>query len=195
MKILSSIVKIFLNGAEKISLWAASFLFAAMLGIAFTAVILRYFVHFPLSWTEEILAFMMAWGVFLGGGTVVRRYGHIRLSFFAEKIFGRSRAPVIWTAVENLVGFGATTFVAYHGYRWVLHAYRVGAHGIGDIPYPFWVVRMVVVIGLGLMGLFYLERIVKQIQTRGRAGTEEQQSIMSTGDVLTGSEDEEHQVR
>jgi len=195
MKILSRIIKKFLDGAEEVSLSAAALLFATMLGIGFTAVILRYFVQVPLSWTEEILGFMMAWGVFLGGGTIVRRYGHIRLSFFAEKIFGRKRAPVIWTAMENLLGFSATIFIAYHGYRWVLHSYRIGAHGIGDVHYPFWVVRMVVVIGLGLMGLFYLERTVKLIQTRGQAGTEEQPSIMSTGDTETIPEEGGQQVK
>jgi len=195
MKILSKIIKMFLYGAEETSLSVAAFLFIAMLGIGFTSVILRYIVQFPLAWTEEILSFMMAWGIFLGGGTIVRRYSHIRLSFFAEKLFGVRRAPVIWTALENLVGLGATTFIAYQGYRWMLFSYRTGAQGIGDIPYPFWVVRIVVLIGLGLMGLFYLERTVKQIQTRGLAGTEEQPAIMSTEEILPGQEEEEHQVR
>ncbi|MFC1926146.1 TRAP transporter small permease [Chloroflexota bacterium] len=195
MRILSKIIRVFLDSAEEISLSAAAFLFAAMLVIGFVSVILRYIVALPLSWTEEILAFMMAWGVFLGGGTIVRRYSHIRMSFFAEKLFGTRRAPVVWTALENLVGLGATTFIAYHAYRWVLHTYRTGAHGIGDIPYPFWVVRLAVLIGLGLMGLFYLERTVKQIQTRGMAGTEEQQAMMSTGEILPDQVKAEDQMK
>ncbi|MFC1963026.1 TRAP transporter small permease [Chloroflexota bacterium] len=163
---------------------AGALLFAVMLIMGFVSVILRYFVQLPLSWTEEILSFMMAWGVFLGGGTVVRRYNHIRMSFFAEKLFGTKRAPVVWTALENVVGFGATIFLSYHSYRWVLFTYRTGAHAIGDIPYPFWVVRMVVLIGFGLMGLFYLERIFKQVQTKGLAGTQEQQGIMVTKEAI-----------
>ncbi|MFC2058607.1 TRAP transporter small permease [Chloroflexota bacterium] len=185
MRILSKVIKVFLNGTEEISLSAAAFIFAVMLVLGFLSVILRYVVHYPFTWTEEILAFMMAWGVFLGGGTVVRRYGNIRMGFFAEKLLGAKRAPVIWTALENLVGLAAITFISYQAYRWILYSYRTGTKGFGDIPYPFWVVRLVVLIGFGLMSLFYLERAFKQVQTRGQAGTEEQQGIMTTEEALT----------
>lgn len=45
--------------------WIVIVSFAVMVTAAITQVIFRYFLHFPLGWTEELARIMMTWWVFL----------------------------------------------------------------------------------------------------------------------------------
>jgi len=163
MRYIGKSVKFILDFLEIAPLWLGMALFVTMTSIAFAGVIMRYTVHSPITWEAEVTSFMMAWGVFLGVGTVTRHNAHIRIAFFAEKIFGEKRGPIVWSFMETILGMGLCGYIAYLGARWVKLSYDTGAASLGDIRYELWIPRMAVSIGLSLMVLFYFERFVKQL--------------------------------
>ncbi|MFC1994367.1 TRAP transporter small permease [Chloroflexota bacterium] len=165
---LRKIIRILSAITSALELISASFgvvIVLAMMGITFISVVLRYLFNQPISWTEFVLGYMLAWSIFLLMGSVTRKDDHIRMSFVIERLFGENKARKISTTVENVFGLGISAFFFFHGYRWVLNSYRAGLAEwtSAGFTYPVWIVRIVAPIGLGLVTLFYLERCIKQI--------------------------------
>ncbi|MFC1963749.1 TRAP transporter small permease [Chloroflexota bacterium] len=137
-----------------------------MATLMFVTTFLRYLAGISFPWTEEILKMMMAWSILLILGVVTRRNEHIRMTFFAEKIFGVERAPKVWAWLENLFGIGTYGFFTWVGWRWTMFAYEHNIRAVTTgLPwrYPLWIIQIAFLVGFGIMTLFYLERIVKQI--------------------------------
>lgn len=66
--------------------------------VVFTSVILRYFVHQPVDWAEEVARGLMVMLVFLGGATVLARRQHVHVDFF------RALLPAAWQQVALQIG-------------------------------------------------------------------------------------------
>lgn len=67
-------------------------------GVVFISVVLRYFVHHPVEWAEEVARGLMVLLVFLGGATVLAHKQHIHVDFF------RTLLPKSWQQVSMQVG-------------------------------------------------------------------------------------------
>lgn len=67
-------------------------------GVVFISVVLRYFVHHPVDWAEEVARNLMVLLVFLGGATVLAHRQHIHVDFF------RTLLPKTWQQVSMQVG-------------------------------------------------------------------------------------------
>jgi len=66
--------------------------------VVFVSVILRYFVHHPVDWAEEVARGLMVMLVFLGGATVLARKQHVHVDFF------RALLPAAWQQAAHQVG-------------------------------------------------------------------------------------------
>ena len=66
--------------------------------VVFFSVILRYFVHHPVDWAEEIAGDLMVMLVFLGGATVLARGQHVHIDFF------RGLLPAAWRPAATQTG-------------------------------------------------------------------------------------------
>jgi len=66
--------------------------------VVFASVILRYFVHQPVDWAEEVARGLMVMLVFLGGATVLARRQHVHVDFF------RALLPAAWQQVALQIG-------------------------------------------------------------------------------------------
>jgi tripartite ATP-independent transporter DctM subunit len=71
---------------------------AADVIVVFISVILRYFVHQPVDWAEEVARGLMVMLVFLGGATVLARRQHVHIEFF------RALLPASWQAIALQAG-------------------------------------------------------------------------------------------
>lgn len=137
-----------------------------MVCLMLLATVLRYSAGISFPWTEEVLKALMAWCVLLLLGSVTRNNGHIRMTFFAEKIFGVRRAPAIWTALENVIGVITCGYFTWVGWRWTIFAFE---HNIRPpttgLPwqYPIWVVQIIFFIGMALVTIYYGEKLVMQL--------------------------------
>jgi tripartite ATP-independent transporter DctM subunit len=66
--------------------------------VVFISVILRYFVHHPVDWAEEVARGLMVMLVFLGGATVLARRQHVHVDFF------RALLPAAWQQTALQIG-------------------------------------------------------------------------------------------
>jgi tripartite ATP-independent transporter DctM subunit len=71
---------------------------AADVGVVFVSVIMRYFLHNPVDWAEEVAGNLMKTLVFLGGGTVLARRQHVGIEVF------RNMLPPAWRAAAIQLG-------------------------------------------------------------------------------------------
>jgi len=172
-----------LDAMEKLTLSFSALLFAVMTIFAFVAVILRYFFDTGVMWETEVLGYFMAWGVFLGAASVTRENSHVRVSYFADKIFGEKRAPKVSFTLENIIGICACGYLTHIASRWIIRTVESGAIGPGDLQYALWIPRLVVVIGLPLMVLYYTERLVKQIISWRTPDTAENEQSEESVDI------------
>jgi TRAP-type C4-dicarboxylate transport system permease small subunit len=163
MRFVKRFLTLFLDVLDYSSTGAGVFFFSVMTAIAFVSVILRYFFEIHILWETQILPFLFIWGVFLGAASVTRDNSHIRVNFFAEKIFGEKRAVKVWTTVENIAGLAASIYITQLSFRWVQDEIETGAIIVSRPSYGAWIPHMGIMIGMGLVAIFYAERLVRQI--------------------------------
>jgi len=88
-------------------------LVSAMTVIVFIQVVFRYFVNFPLFWTEEAARFIMIWIVFTGASVGIRRGSHLGFTYFVDKASVKIKK---WLAL--IVNLGLLAFcinITYYG--------------------------------------------------------------------------------
>lgn len=81
---------IFLNRISdslgKITEKILSFVLFLMLFLLIIQVVFRYIVQSPLSWTEELLRYLMTWLVFLGASMASKLDSHLGINFIQDKL-------------------------------------------------------------------------------------------------------------
>jgi len=80
---------------------------AADVAVVFVSVILRYFLHSPVDWAEEIARSLMATLVFLGGATVLTRRQHVGIEVFRGLLPRAWREPAIQLGGWTVAGVAA----------------------------------------------------------------------------------------
>ncbi len=154
---------------------------AMLVSLGTAVIILRYVGHVPMGWAETFLALLMVWLVFVSIGLVAREGTHIRFSFFAERIFHR-RASAVWDTLENIIGMVLCGYLAWQFYPWVHFTFVLKSVDINYFQYPLWIPETILPIGFALMGLFYVERTIKQILKLMASRASEQKG--ATGDPV-----------
>ncbi|MCS7232510.1 MAG: TRAP transporter small permease [Synergistetes bacterium] len=79
-------VKYLLNIFDSIAMWGLVALMAFMSIVTFLAVIFRFILHSPLTWSEEAARYMMVWVTYLGAGIAVKKGRHIGVTMFISKV-------------------------------------------------------------------------------------------------------------
>ena len=130
------------------------FLIAAALNIV--NVIARYVFSNPIFWAEEILIFIIIWGVFLVAGAITYRGGHLNMDLIYSKMSpGLQRAVNIAVALTLIA---CTVYTAMQSWKVVMLHYR--NHGVTagtDIPLIF--PHAALLFGFSFMALAALVRI------------------------------------
>jgi tripartite ATP-independent transporter DctM subunit len=113
--------------------------------VVFVSVILRYFVHHPVDWAEEVARGLMLTMVFLGGATVLARRQHVNIDFF------RALLPQSWRAAALQIGYwviaGTAGGLAYSA--WLL--LEDSANVTTPMGLPQWINVLPVLLGAVLM--------------------------------------------
>ncbi len=75
---------------EHIEEWLLTLTYTAMLIIATAQIFFRYVVNYSISWSQDLLTFMLIWSVFIGVSLAVKKRRHIKvelaLVIFSEKV-------------------------------------------------------------------------------------------------------------
>ncbi len=83
---------------DKIAKWIVVFLMAFMSILAFSAVIFRFVLHSPLTWSEEAARYMMVWVTYIGAGIAIKRGRHIGVTLFVNKLPATLKKACIYIA-------------------------------------------------------------------------------------------------
>ncbi len=64
---------------EHIEEWLLIFTYTAMLAIASAQVFFRYVINLSISWSQDLLTYMLIWSVFIGISLAVKKRKHIKV--------------------------------------------------------------------------------------------------------------------
>jgi TRAP-type C4-dicarboxylate transport system permease small subunit len=122
----------------------------ALVLLATTNILGRWFFDLPISgyidWVEQAMAFL----AFLGIAYTQRMGGHIRMDILIGQMHGRP----LWLAefVSALLMLGLTLVLIYGSYLHFLRAFELGDSSL-DINLPTWPAKLVVPVALTVLAL------------------------------------------
>ena len=126
------------------------------IAINFTNVVGRYLFSTAVYWAEEVLVFLIIWGVFLAGIAMVYQGSHIRMDLLSATM--RSPIKEIVGGLTALLLFVCTGFVAVQSYRVVyLYAFNGGVTITAGVPLT--IPHSALLVGFALMALVAVLRL------------------------------------
>ncbi len=119
----------------------------AMTCVVVAQVVFRYFFANPLTWTEELSRYLLVWGAFLAGSSLVKRQENMFVDFFINKLSpAKLRLVKLFT---HAVTFCFLIFLLYYAYKVIPRiAMRQLTPALGI---RMFYVQVSIIIGLGLM--------------------------------------------
>lgn len=127
--------------------------------VTFYQVILRYVLKAPTIWSEELSRYLYVWLVMLASAIAIRSKRHIRIDFFINKLGVKAKFVI------EMIGFILILFFLFfllrEGISIVQSTFNAETYSL-KIPmaYPY----MAIPIGTGLMILFAIEMMIRQIK-------------------------------
>jgi TRAP-type C4-dicarboxylate transport system permease small subunit len=135
--------------------WIMGAIMLAGIGINFANVVSRYLFGRPFFWTEEVLVFMVIWGVFLAMGTLAYQGEHLNMDLVSSRFRGRPRLAN--NALMTLSLLACCAIVAYESFELVTTFARSGEVSVAS-GVPMAVPHAAVLAGFLLMALGVLAR-------------------------------------
>jgi TRAP-type C4-dicarboxylate transport system permease small subunit len=117
-------------------------------------IVFRFFLHSPLSWSEEAATYILVWAAFLGLAIAQRDGSHIAMQIFPkinESPLGRWSAWTGMVVLFGLLGIGGLRL-----------AIENGGEQSPAMSLPFWVVYMSLPLG-ALLGLYHSARAIPDL--------------------------------
>ncbi|ANG97658.1 C4-dicarboxylate ABC transporter permease [Brucella pseudogrignonensis] len=100
---------------EKLIEWLAAAPLFVLLAMFNAAVVMRYWLHQPLQWTEEMAGLLMIWIVMLGAVAAERSNQHLAIPMLVD-LFSEKVREVINAVISFLSGL-FLLYVSYAGYK------------------------------------------------------------------------------
>jgi len=189
------LVRGFLNVVEKATeIWGgASVIMISVLMVL--AVILRYTIGGSIEGSWIIMTLLMVWFTFASIGSISRRDEHIKIGLLAEMVL-RQRAKAFRYTLENAVALPLCIYMSWAGWHWVDFRIKQGGEEFlsTGVSIPDWIPILIVPIGFNIATLYYLERLVKQVnsylrQRRERQHTASTASQKAEEDPIAAAQD------
>lgn len=118
------------HALDRVIDWTTIGLMAVLASVVFVAVITRYFLNFPLAWSEEVSRYSFIWATFLGAVICLREGAHLSVDLLVQRFSpAHQRRIEIAGRVLTAVLLG---FVLYSGIQvtQVTHAQQSPALGL-----------------------------------------------------------------
>jgi C4-dicarboxylate transporter DctQ subunit len=126
------------------------------IGLAFTAVILRYIFNYSLEWIEEGARYLALFSALLAAGPVARNRGHIALDVVTAGLDGTARE--LHRLVVAVITLAVSSAIMVWGMRLVIQTHEFGMR-TGSLQFPQWLPYAIVPLGMGFLALFSLIEI------------------------------------
>lgn len=131
------------------------------------AVISRYFLSLPISFSDEVVTYLVVWGMLVGVGIAERENIHIRATIITDRLSPRvqlwlARATLVLTVAfaAVMIGYGGT--ITWQ--RWSLHEVSPTI-----LQFPQWVARLCIPVGFALVALAALAHLKRPAEARTEA--------------------------
>jgi TRAP-type C4-dicarboxylate transport system permease small subunit len=128
----------------------------AGVAICFANVVARYLFGYALFWAEEVMVFLMIWGVFLGVAAAAYERAHLKMDLFSNTF--RGRAVYALNAALVAVLLAACIFMVLQSWQVVTLFYQSGGRSV-SAGVPKWISHSALPVGFALMALAVLVRI------------------------------------
>lgn len=125
--------------------------------VGLTQVLGRYF--FPehaISWAEEVIVYLIIWGVMIISSQLVRTDGHVRPDLVLRLVGPQTQR---WLEAFNcLVALTFCAGMVWYGWQIVDTSVMLEERSSTDLGFPMWAYYSAMPVGGGLMGLRYMVR-------------------------------------
>lgn len=127
-------------------------LFAALLGLSGTQIVLRNVFSSGLFWADELVRLIVLWLAVVGALAATRDHRHIAIELIVRALpdllqrMTRSFVAVFATGVAGLF--------AWHSYRFVMDSREFGDTVLGD--WPAWYFQLILPVGFALIAWRFL---------------------------------------
>lgn len=119
---------------SNLDLIVTSVVLAALVGLTFISVVMRYIFFQPIAWLEEVQLWCMVWLVYLGAGAVYRNGGHIAIEILVDAFPSRLQKAV--SVIVNALMVVILLFLMVQGGRLVAQMVKTGrAASYTKVPY------------------------------------------------------------
>lgn len=142
-------------------LWPAVVSVWVMISLIFISIVTRFF-GFPLPWVDEIISYMVAILVLLGGSWVVQQNRHISINYLTEKLRPRARTGL--EVVTLLISFVVIGFFLWLEGGLVIDNFIEGRTAWSILQTPLAPVQLIMPIGLGLFIIQIAVQIVNRVK-------------------------------
>jgi C4-dicarboxylate transporter, DctQ subunit len=134
---------------------------AAML-IGLAQVVGRYIApRYAISWAEEVIVYLIVWGIMLAASQLVRTDGHVRPDLVLRAVPPRVQR---WMEVVNCIAALAFCVgLAWYGWSIVMTSWQLDERSSSDLQFPIWLYSAAVPTGAILMTGRYLIRLYRYL--------------------------------
>jgi C4-dicarboxylate transporter, DctQ subunit len=150
------------------SLWdRAERLLIGLLGalamlVGLVQVVGRYVApRYAISWAEEVIVYLIVWGIMLAASQLVRTDGHVRPDLLLRAVPPRAQR---WMEVTNCIA--AVLFcagLAWYGWSIVETSFALDERSSSDLQFPIWLYSAAIPTGAVLMSGRYLIRLYRYL--------------------------------
>ena len=115
-----------------------------MVGLNFTGILCRYWLHLSLSWIEEIQLGLFVWVIFLAAGLTIVRNIHLGFSALVDRLSSRAQMAIQLAGRLFFLFFFA--LLAWFGSRMVLNEI-ISDQRTPALGWPEWMIGAAVPVG------------------------------------------------
>jgi C4-dicarboxylate transporter DctQ subunit len=117
--------------------------------------------RYAISWAEEVIVYLVVWGVMLAASQLVRTDGHVRPDLVLRAVPAPAQR---WLEVLNCIA--ALVFcvgLAWYGWSIVATSWQLDERSSSDLQFPMWLYSAAIPTGALLMSGRYLARLYRYL--------------------------------
>jgi C4-dicarboxylate transporter DctQ subunit len=139
---------------DRLEEWIVISMLAAMTGLTFVQVVLRYVFNSGFTWALEMTTIFFAVMIFVGISYGVRKGAHIGVDALVRLMPSRFAAGVSIFVVLACLAYAGIIISGSLDYVGKMRS--VGIE-LEDLPFPIWIVRAIMPLGYALLTLRFLQ--------------------------------------
>lgn len=120
-----------------------------------------FFPAYAISWAEEVIVYLVVWGVMIISSQLVRTDGHVRPDLVLRLVGTTGQR---WLESFNcIVALIFCVGMVWYGSNIVISSYGLDEHSSTDFSFPMWIYYLALPVGGLLMTMRYVIRLYRYL--------------------------------